>query len=474
MTTAVKKLSFWEKTGYGFGDLASVLFWQNITLYLLFFYTDSFGLTAVAAGTMIAVSRIVDAIFDIGIGMAADRTKTKWGKFRPYILWGALPLAVMAVLAFTTPNFGENGKLIYAYITFIGFMFFYSFVNIPYTSLMGVISPDSKERTSVSSFKFIGAYLAGLIVSFSALKLAEYFGNGSSTSTKGWSMTMMVYAVFAVMFFIITFLSTKERVKPIAKERSSIKNDLKDLMKNDAWLILFSVTILFILFVCIRVSVTTHYFKYFVGAQDYTLFGKTYHFTFENLASVFNGIGQAFSLIGVILVPWFAGLSGKKSAVSILFIIAIVCTGAFYFLKPDNLMLIFGFQILGSITGGPISAILWAMYADTADYSELKTGRRATGLIYSASIMSNKIGWAVGAAIVGLLLGAYGFKANVVQNADVNMGLKSMMSVIPVAAGLIALGLLFFYKLDEKKVATIKDELEARRKLSGVQETDNI
>ena len=468
MSNTFKKLSFWEKTGYGCGDLASVLFWQNITLYLLIFYTDTFGLSAIAAGTMIAVSRILDAIFDVGIGMAADRTNTKWGKFRPYIMWGAIPLAIMAVLAFTTPNFGEGGKLVYAYVTFILFMFFYSFVNIPYTSLMGVISPDSKERTSVSSFKFVGAYLAGLIVSFTALKLAAHFGGGDSTSGKGWSMTMIVYAVAAVIFFAITFLSTKERVKPLKEEKSSVKTDLKDLIKNDAWIILFAVTILFILFTCVRTSVTTHYFKYFVGVQDFSIFGTTHHFTYEDLASAFNGIGQAFSLIGVFLVPWFAGMSGKKRAVSILLIVAMICTGAFYFFQPSNLILIFVFQIFGSVTGGPISAILWSMYADTADYSEWKTGNRATGLIYSASIMSNKIGWAVGAAIVGLLLGIFGFKANEVQNADVQYGLRSMMSLIPVAFGFVALVLLYFYKLDEKKLSEIKADLDTRRAERGI------
>jgi GPH family glycoside/pentoside/hexuronide:cation symporter len=463
MNKAASKLSFWEKTGYGCGDLASVLFWQNITLYLLFFYTDVFGITAIAAGTMIGISRVADAIFDVGIGMTADRTATRWGKFRPYILYGAIPLAVMAVLAFTTPNFDYSGKLIYAYITFFGFMFMYSVVNIPYTSLLGVISSEPKERTSASSFKFIGAYLAGLIVSFTALIMAKHFGGGSSTNPKGWQITMLIFAIAAIVFFLITFLSTKERVKPIAKEKTSVSRDLKDLVKNDAWLMLFAVTILFILFVCIRISVTTHYFKYFVGAQDFTFMGKTHNFSFENLASAFNGIGQAFSLIGVILVPWFAGLSGKKRAVTILLLVAMICTGAFYFFKPTDLVLMFTFQILGSVTGGPISAVLWSMYADTADYSEWRTGRRATGLIFSASIMSTKIGWALGAAIVGLLLGIFGFVANEAQNIDVLGGLKSMMSLIPVGAGIIALIILYFYKLDEPTVLKIKDELEARR-----------
>ena len=460
MNEIQKKLTFWEKTGYGCGDLASVLFWQNITMFLLFYYTDVFGLTAAAAGTMIAVSRVFDAIFDVGIGMAADRTETRWGKFRPYLLWMAIPLAISAVLAFSTPHFRDTGKLIYAYVTFILFMFLYSAINIPYTALLGVVSPDPIERTKLSSFKFIGAYLAGLIVSATALKMAQHFGKGDSTNPQGWQLTMIVYAVFAVALFFITFLSTKERVKPIAKEKTPIGKDLKDLVKNDAWLMLFAITILFILFVCIRISVTTHYFKYYVGTQQFTFMGKTHTFLFEDLASAFNGIGQALSLIGVIIVPWFAGFFGKKKAIIILFIIALICTGAFYFLKPENLILIFAFQIVGSITGGPISTILWAMYADTADYSEWKTGRRATGLVFSASIMSTKIGWAVGAMIAGFLLAIFGFQANMVQNLNVLLGLKSMMSIIPAALGIIALIILLFYKLDEPLVQKIKNECQ--------------
>jgi glycoside/pentoside/hexuronide:cation symporter, GPH family len=472
MSQEQKKLSFWEKAGYGCGDLASVLFWQNITLFLLFFYTDVFCLTAAAAGTMIAISRIFDAVFDVGIGMMADRTESRWGKFRPYILWMAIPLAISAVLAFSTPHFVYTGKLIYAYATFILFMVMYSAINIPYTALLGVVSSDPMERTKLSSFKFIGAYLAGLIVSATALKMAQHFGHGDSKNPQGWQMTMTVYAVFAVIFFFITFLSTKERVKPIAREKTPIGKDLKDLVKNDAWLMLFAITILFILFVCIRVSVTTHYFKYYIGSQDYTIFGKTYNFSFEDLASAFNGIGQALSLIGVIIVPWFASFFGKKKAIIIMFIIALISTGAFYFLKPENLGLIFFFQIIGSLTGGPISTILWAMYADTADYSEWKTGRRATGLVFSASIMSTKIGWAVGAMIAGFLLAIFGFQANVAQNLNVLIGLKSMMSIIPVVLGVIALIILLFYKLDEPLVQKIKNELEIRRAEQGSTEAN--
>ena len=263
MSSETQKVSLHERAFYGFGDLASCLFWATIMQQLLFFYTDIFGLAPAAAGIMFFVSRVLDAFFDVVIGMTADRTKSRWGKFRPYILFGAVPLAVSAVLAFTTPEFAYLVKVVYAYITFIVFMFLYSTVNIPYTALLGVISGDPIERTSASSFKFIGAYLAGIIVSMTVLPFAAHFGQ--SSVQKGWQMTMTIYAIAAVVFFLITFLSTHERIQPIAKEKTSIANDLKDLSKNVPWIFLFAVTILFILFVCIRLSVTTHYFKYYVG-----------------------------------------------------------------------------------------------------------------------------------------------------------------------------------------------------------------
>jgi GPH family glycoside/pentoside/hexuronide:cation symporter len=425
--------------------------------------------------------------------MTADRTKSRWGKFRPYILWGAVPLAVSAVLAFTTPAFSDTGKLVYAYVTFIAFMFLYSTVNIPYTALLGVITGDPVERTSASSFKFVGAYLGGFIVSATILPFAVHFGE--SNAAKGWQTTMAIYGAAAVVFFLITFLSTHERIQPIAKEKTSIIRDLGDLTQNVPWMLLFAVTILFILFVCIRMSVTTHYFKYYVGEQASPLLTQVYNFLltylinplkslfgrqeialydeihkygFDVLASIFNTIGQGISLVGVLLVPWFAKLVGRKGAAVILFIAALVCTGSFYFFKPENLMLIFVFQTVGSLVGGPISALLWVLYADTADYSEWKTGRRATGLVFSASIMSNKLGWAIGSMIAAFILDKTGFVANVVQNINVQNGLKAMMSVIPVAIGVVALIILmFFYKLDESTMAKVKADLEARRKAGG-------
>jgi glycoside/pentoside/hexuronide:cation symporter, GPH family len=492
MDSVTQKLSIKEKIGYGFGDLASCLFWTTIMSQLLFFYTDIFGLTGKAAGIMFFISRILDAFFDVVIGMTADRTKSRWGKFRPYILFGAVPLAIAAVLAFSTPQFSDTGKLVYAYCTFILFMFLYSAINIPYTALLGVISGDPVERTSASSFKFTGAYLGGIIVSATVLPLASYFGQG--VAAKGWQMTMGLYGIAAVLFFMITFLSTHERIQPIAKEQTPIKSDLKDLSKNLPWMMLFIVTILFILFVCIRLSVTTHYFKYYIGEQSSPLLvhlsnflvqyllnpvnvmlGKeqivllevNHKFGFEVLTSVFNTLGQALSLVGVLIVPWVAKTFGRKGSVVILFVAALIFTGSFYFVQPENVLLILVLQFLGSITGGPISALLWVLYADTADYSEWKTGRRATGLVFSASIMSNKIGWAIGSMVAAFILDQTGFVANAIQNIAVKDGLRDMMSIIPGAVGTVALLILaVFYKLDETTMKQVKEELDARRKAS--------
>ena len=464
MNDAPQKLPLHEKICYGFGDLASCLFWQTITFYLLFFYTDVFGLTAKVAGVMFFVSRISDAIFDVVVGMVADRTRSRWGKFRPYLLWVAIPLGVSAVLAFTTPNFSETGKIVYAYVTFILFMFMYSAINIPYTALLGVISGDPVERGDAATSKFIGAYLAGIIVSATALPLVRQFGG--EHATHGWQITVGVFAVAAVIFFLITFGATRERVQPIAKEKTAIGDDLLDLSRNVPWILLFAVTILFILFVCIRLNVTTHYFKYYVGTQQVTLFGKTHEYGFEVLASAFNTVGQLLSLVGVALVPIVVRFLGRKKAAIVLFITALICTGAYYVFKPENLGLIFAFQVLGSVVGGPISALLWLMYADTADHAEWKTGRRATGLVFSASIMSNKLGWAIGSMIAAFILDKTGFVPNVVQNLDVQNGLKAMMSIIPTGVGVLALILLFFYPLNEKLMDKVKADLEARRKTS--------
>ncbi len=455
------RLSFWEKAGYGFGDLASVLYWQTISSYLLYFYTDVFGISAAAAGTMILVTRMWDGVNDPLMGIIADRTNTRWGKFRPYLLWMSVPLAIMGVLTFSVPDLGYSGKLIYAYVTFTLFMMLYTAINIPYSSLLGVITPDSVERTSVASFKYTFAFASGIIVSAIALPLATHLDK--SYPGKGWSITMAIFGAFAVVFFLVTFLSTKERVQPPPKQKTSIKQDLLDLAANRPWLILLIATMLIILFVATRMSVTTHYFKYYVGTQTLSFWGKSYTFEFDVLTSAFNTVGQAFALLGVIATAPMARLFGKKRAFLILFVLAALSTAVFYFLKPEHLLLIFLFQILNTFSSGPLTPLLWAMYADTADYSEWKNGRRATGLVFSASTMSQKFGWAIGTAFAGWLMSFFGFKANIVQSDQVQHGIVMLMSVIPAALGALSILVMYFYKLDDKTMEQIQAELEARR-----------
>jgi GPH family glycoside/pentoside/hexuronide:cation symporter len=481
MSNGNDRLSVKEKVGYGFGDFASVLFWQSITMNLMFFYTDIFKIAdtvkaAVVAGTMIMFSRIFDAVIDPVIGMVADRTETRWGKFRPYLIWMALPLAISAVFLFTTPNFGPTGKVVYAYITLFLFMIFYAGINIPYSSLLGVLTPDPAQRTGASSFKFTFAYISGMTVSLTCLLLAKYLGNGvDSKDPGGWQKTMILYGIVAVIFFVLTFLLTKERVRPQKSQRTSVGRDLKDLVTNKPWIILLFATITMILFVASRSGVTNYYFKYYItnysetihNTINYNFLGWSFNWGFEEIATIFNGLGQGCAILGALLVPLLTMRIGKKNAFLLLFIIALISTAAFYFLTPENITLIFLFQITGSLTGGPLSPVIWAMYADTADYSEWKRGRRATGLVFSASATSQKIGWAVGAFFTGALLSSYGFIADKTQTLEVNHLLMMLMSIIPAVFGLISVALILFYNLDEKTMKKIQLELEQRRIASG-------
>ncbi|MBN2805308.1 MAG: MFS transporter [Prolixibacteraceae bacterium] len=464
MSTSNHQLSLKEKISYGFGDLASVLYWQTFMLYFTYFYTDVFIIPASVAATMFLVSRIWDGVNDPLMGIIADRTKTRWGKFRPYLLWMCVPFAIAGVLAFTTPNFDLSGKIIWAYATFILIMMLYTAINIPYTALMGVISPSSIERTSVSSIKFLFAFAAGIIVSATLLPMTQVLGGGNEQ--KGWQMSFVVYGIMAILFFLIAFKGTRERVLPPSTQKPNIGKDLKELVTNKPWLILLATTITFILFVAIRSSVTVHYFKYVIGNQELTLpFMGTKSYDFVALTSAYNTIGQISSLLGVLVVTSIARKLGKKRTFLLYFIVAIFSTAILYVLTAKQLGLIFFFQITGSFTGGPLSVLLWAMYADTADYAEWKKGRRATGLIFSASTMSQKFGWAFGAFVALNLMSQVGFQPNEAQNPESLRGLLLLFSLIPAAMGIVSVLISLAYPLNDKRVATIEAELVDRRKL---------
>ena len=469
---SAEKLTPREKFSYGFGDLASCLYWQTVSTYLAIFYTDIFGITALAAGTMIAISRSTDAFFDPVIGMIADRTKSRWGKFRPYLLFGCIPLAVAGFLTFTVPDLGSKGKLIWAYVTFNALMIVYTAINIPYTAMLGVISPNPNERTALSSIKFVGAFAGGIIVSATLLPMAKVGGwLGATTVQHGWQLAFVVLGIASTLCFLIVFFNTKERVLPPKTQKTSVFKDLGDLVTNGPWVVLLITTLTFILFVALRGNVTAHYFKYYVGSQTLTLpnflpkaIAGTQTWGWESLVSAFNTSNQILSLLGAMLVPFVARAVGRKTAFVILFVVAITSTAAFYVIKPDQLLLIFGINALGSITGGPLSALLWAMFADTADFAEWKKGRRATGLIFSASIFSTKQGWAIGAGFSLLLLNSVGFIANQAQTPDALHGLVKLMSIFPAGIGILSLLILvIFYPLNEKRMSAIAADLKVRR-----------
>jgi len=463
MNTAPQKLSLGEKISYGFGDLASVLYWQTFMLYFTFFYTDVFLIPAGAAATMFLVSRIWDGVNDPLMGIIADRTETRWGKFRPYLLWLCVPFAVIGVFTFTVPDLALHGRMIWAYVTFILMMMMYTAINIPYTALLGVISADSDERTTVSSVKFIFAFGAGIIVSATLLPMVKQLGRGNDA--RGWQHSFVIYGIAAIVFFLIAFRGTRERVRPPKSQKSSVKKDLFELVTNGPWLILLAMTITFILFVAVRSSVTAHYFKYVVESQKITLpFFRTEPYSFETLVSLFNTIGQISSLVGVFMVNWVARMIGKKKSFIIIFLIAILSTAGFYIARPDQIILIYVLQIIGSVTGGPLSVLLWAMYADTADYAEWKRGRRATGLVFSASTMSQKFGWAFGAFVSLNLMSQVGFEANQAQSAASRHGLLLLFSLIPAGFGVLSVLIAIFYPLNRKRITQIGTELAERKK----------
>ena len=456
------KLNLKEKISYGFGDFASSTFWTLFSMFLLFFYTDVFGITAAAAGTMFLVARLWDTANDPIMGMICDRTKTRWGKFRPYLLYGALPFTIIGILTFTTPDLGPTGKLIYAYITYTLMMMVYTAVNVPYASLLGVMTKDTDERTSLASFRFIGGFSAGLMVTATANYLVEYFKTTGDLAS-AYQKTVAIYAIIAGVFFVLTFMGTKERLDPEEVESSTLKEDLNDLIKNKPWFIMLGAAIAVLVFNSLRGAAILFYFKYFIGDQTIVYFGEV---TQGALASAFMSSGYATSLIGVVLAIPVATRIGKKNTFMLSGIICAVLCILFFFLPPEQIELIFLINILIGISSAIVFPLIWAMYGDVSDYSELKTGHRATGLIFSSSSMSQKLGWTIGGAISGWILAAYGFVANEAQTPESIMGIRLMISIFAAVGALISVAIMYYYPLTEKymkeEVAVKLEEARAK------------
>ncbi|WET01598.1 MFS transporter [Flavobacterium sp. YJ01] len=456
------KISLKEKVGYGLGDAASSMFWKIFSMYLLFFYTDVFGLAPAVVGTMFLITRIWDSCFDPIVGILADRTKSKWGKFRPYLLWVAIPFAVIGVLTFYTPDFDEKGKIIYAYVTYSLMMMIYSLINVPYASLLGVMSSDRKERNTLSSYRMVFAFGGSLLALWLIEPLVNYFG-GNLNSKTGWLATISVFGLITTVFFWACFAFTKERIKPIEDEQNNLKEDLKDLLKNRPWWILLGAGIGALVFNSIRDGAAVYYFKYYVSSSvnfDFSLFGTDFHMT---PTSIYLVLGQAANIIGVIAATPIANKIGKKKTFLGAMALAAILSLVFYLFGKEDVVLIMTFQVLISICAGCIFPLIWSMYADSADYSEWKQGRRATGLVFSASSMSQKFGWTIGGAGAGWLLGYYGFQANVEQTATAQNGIQLMLSILPAIAAAISVAFILFYPLSEEKLQIIEQDLNEKR-----------
>lgn len=453
-----------EKIGYGFGDMASSMFWKLFGSYLMIFYTDVFGLPAAVVGTLFLVTRVWDSAFDPIVGVVADRTHSRWGKFRPYLLFLAIPFSVIGVLTFVTPPFGDNGKLIYAYVTYSLMMMVYSAINVPYASLLGVMSDNPKERNTLSTYRMAFAYIGSFIALLLFMPMVNFWSGHSkeiADQQQGWTLAVAVIAVMCALLFIGCFALTRERVKALHEKQAPLKEDLKDLWKNRPWWILLGAGVAALVFNSIRDGATVYYFKYFIVEEDFqtiSFFGVSFV-----LSGLYLSVGQIANIAGVILAAPVSNRIGKKQTYMGSMAIATVLSILFFWFDKDNLPLIFTFQILISICAGSIFPLLWSMYADCTDYSELKTGNRATGLIFSSSSMSQKFGWAIGSALTGWLLSYFGFVANEVQQAEAIQGIKMFMSFLPAAGTLLSIVFISMYPLSEKKMLEISAALKSRR-----------
>lgn len=449
-----------EKVGYGFGDMASSMFWKLFGSYLMIFYTDVFGLPAAVVGTMFLVTRIWDSVFDPIVGAIADRTHSRWGKFRPYLLYLSVPFAVIGILTFITPDLSDMGKVVYAYITYSLMMMVYSAINVPYASLLGVMSAEPKDRNILSTYRMTFAYIGSFIALLLFMPMVNYFSQGYDEQY-GWVMSVVVIAIMCALLFYGCFAWTKERVKPIKQQQSSLKDDLMDLLNNRPWWILLGAGVAALVFNSIRDGATVYYFKYFVIEEDYATA------SFLGISFVMSGlylaVGQAANIVGVILAAPVSNRIGKKATYMGAMIIATVFSVLFYWLEKDDIAMIFVFQILISVCAGSIFPLLWSMYADCADYSELKTGNRATGLIFSSSSMSQKFGWAIGSAITGWLLAYFGFQANVIQSEETIRGIRLFLSFLPAIGTVLSVIFISMYPLSEKKMEEITKNLEQKR-----------
>ncbi len=494
MSVPTPRLSAREKIGYSCGDIATNFFFQSMILYQTRFYTDTVGLSAVAVGTMFLVLRLADAIFDPIIGALSDRTKTRWGKFRPWILWTAIPFGVVFWLVYVTPNVGPQGKLIYAYFTYTLLMMLYSANNTPYSALMGVMTPDASERTSIASYRFVAALIGQFVIQALALPLVDKFGEGSSA--RGWAVTMGIFGALIVVFNLITFASTRERVQPDPAQKSSLKADLGDVFTCGPWLVMFILTLLVFTTLVLRGSSLNYLFSYYMDQGSVRAFleriglasigtGDTKGWRSaldalgllvkpdgSNAASVglslFFVAGSLVQIVGIVFSKPLADRFGKKAVFIVGMSVSTIATALVYFVTPTSTSLLVALGILWPLGWGPTVPLLWVMIADVADYSEWKNSRRAIGFMYAGILFALKAGLGLGGALSGWLIGAYGYVPNVAQTEHALLGIRLSSSLYSAAPFVLGLVCLIIYPIGKELNLRIQFELEERRKKFAV------
>ncbi|HEX8405629.1 MAG TPA: MFS transporter [Duganella sp.] len=442
-----KPLTWREKISYGVADMGFNFYWTNIATFLLIYYTDVFGISAGAAASMMFTIKIINAFTDPMIGAAADRTTTRFGKFRPYLIWVPVPLACAAILTYTTPDLGNDGKLIWAYTTYLLMMVCYTCINIPYNALSGVLSADPQERSTVNGLRFIFAFAGGTLVTAATPAMVSWLGGGDDKL--GWQLTMLVWSVFASGLFVLTFLNTRERIAPAPTQKSNVMQDIRDLSQNRPWVALFFLALIIMITITLRTTSAAYYFKYVVGRPE-----------------LMQGFVPAYMIsaaVGASLTPFLTRFIDKKKLMMILMSVTALLSAGFFFVPKDQVTLMFALQIGMGLALGPKSPLAFSMYADTADYNEWRTGRRATAMTFAAATFSQKLGTAVAVAVIGALFTQLGYVANAAQSVGSQAGIVWLMSFIPAAFAVLAVAVMFFYNLDNTKLLQIQADLEQRK-----------
>lgn len=463
-----------EKIGYGFGDMASSMFWKVFSYYLPFFYSNIFGLSLVDAGILVLVTRIWDAVSDPMMGVIADRTQTRWGKYRPYLLWVAVPFSVCGILLFTTPDLEYGGKLLWAYVTYIFMMTVYTGINVPYGAMLGVMTDDSKEKTVFSSFRMFFAYGGSFIALAAWEPLCNIFKEQGANLQSSWQFAMSSIALACLVLFILCFIFTKERIKTVSTV--SVGSDFKSLISNKPWWLLIGAALCFNLFNTVRGATVAYFFADIVGFDAHLVIG-TLSLLFY--AGLFLSIGEVANMVGVALTVPIAGALGKKTTFILVNASLVVLSVGFFFVPATTMIgwwIMLVLQVLISVLTGIMSPLVWSMYADVSDYAELEYKTASTGLIFSSSSMAQKFGGAIGGAAVLWLLDACGYMVRddaqmVAQTALTQPDsaltcLWMLMSFIPAGVALISMCVCYFYPLTTKRMNEINEQLSVVRQKS--------